>query len=68
MPNQLEVFVVGSDGSLYRRRWLGAAWTAWEPKGGSWSTGPAAGSQRGPQTVDVFEAGLDHALKHAVID
>ena len=53
---------------LYRRRWIVTGWTAWEYVGGRWATAPAASSQQGPLTVDVFETGADQRLKHAVLD
>jgi murein DD-endopeptidase MepM/ murein hydrolase activator NlpD len=66
--NQLEVFVLGNDGGLYWRRWSGTGWSAWIGFAGRWGTPPGASSQRGPLTVDVFEGGVDRALKHAVLD
>jgi murein DD-endopeptidase MepM/ murein hydrolase activator NlpD len=67
-PNQLDVLVLGSDNKLYRRRWLGSWWTAWSGSDGGWTSAPAASSQKGSLTVDIFESDVNRALQHALFN
>ena len=61
----IDVFVRGSTGALYEKTTTngGASWSSWSSLGGQLSagTGPAADA-RGPNSLDVFVQGTDHAL------
>ncbi len=48
---------------MYRKRWDGAAWSKWEPLGGTWASAPAAVAS-GPNRIETLVAGTDGALYH----
>lgn len=61
--NRLDVFVIGTDKSLYHKLWNGSQWSGWESLGGQLTSNPAAVSW-GPNRIDVFGRGTDNALWH----
>lgn len=59
---QLDVFVIGKDSSLWHRRFVGGSnWSAWENLGGSYKTTPKAVC-RNSRALDVFVVGTDSAV------
>ncbi len=62
-----DVFVRGSDGSVWHARWNGSGWSGWEPLGGTIVSGPAVASW-GPNRLDVFVRGTDNSLWHKAWD
>jgi hypothetical protein len=66
-PNRLDVFVVGTDRSLYHKWWNGSSWgpslTGYEYQGGLIVGNPTAVAW-GANRLDVFVVGLDFALYH----
>ena len=62
-PNRLDVFVRGTDQSLYHKWWDGRSWSIWESLGGILTSAPGAVSW-GPNRIDVFTRGTDQSLYH----
>jgi uncharacterized protein YvpB len=62
-----DVFVPGSDGSIWFRGWDGASWTGWSSLGGPFVGAPTVASW-GPGRIDVFATGQDQALWHRWFD
>jgi hypothetical protein len=66
-PNRLDVFVLGTDRSLYHKAWNGSAWapsvTGYENMGGTCTSVPQVVSW-GANRLDVFVTGTDSALYH----
>ena len=48
---------------MYHKWWDGASWSGWENQGGYCLTAPAAVSW-GPNRIDTFVVGTDHAMYH----
>jgi hypothetical protein len=67
-PNQLDVFVKGTDGALWHQRTPSGynLWSGWQSLGGRLTSSPAAtwepGQYPGGTFLDVFVVGTDHAL------
>ena len=62
-PNHLDVFVKGTNDTLYKRTWNGSRWEEWEDIGGNIDSAPAAVSW-GPNRTDVFATGPRRDLLH----
>jgi subtilisin family serine protease len=60
-PDRLDVFVIGVDGALLQRAWVGDHFADWVNLGGSFVGSPSAVSW-GPDRLDVFVIGVDGAL------
>jgi hypothetical protein len=58
-----DVFVRGSDNTLYQNTWNGSAWSGWTSLGGILTSSPAAVSG-GANRIDVFVRGGDSRLYH----
>jgi uncharacterized protein YvpB len=63
----LDVYVLGSNGSIYFRGWDGVGWAGWSSLGGPFAGAPAVVSW-GPGRVDLFVTGTDQALWHRWFD
>lgn len=61
--DQMEVFIIFSDGQLWNRYWDGQSWHEWHTLGGDLVGQPAASSW-GDDRLDVFAFGRDGALWH----
>jgi C1A family cysteine protease len=59
--NSLDLFVNGTNGSLWYKYWTGTTWTAPTSLGGNVTSSPAATS-RAPGYLDVFARGSNGAL------
>ena len=71
-PDRLDVFAIGSGGSLWHAWWAGSYWSqGWEnlgqPESGALSGAPAAVS-RGADRIDVFATAADGSLQHLTWD
>ena len=63
--DQMEVFAVFPDGTLWDRYWDGASWHPWESLGGELAIGPTpAASSWGADRLDVFATGIDGETWH----
>ena len=62
-PNRLDVFVRGTDQSLYHKWWDGSRWSDWESLGGTLTSAPAVSSWQ-PNRLDVFSRGSGQTLYH----
>jgi hypothetical protein len=58
----LDVFVIGTDGQLWRKGFNGSSWGQWEPLGGMWTGGVGAACNPANGAVDVYLHGSDNAL------
>jgi len=61
----MDVFARGTDGALYEKTTTnnGTSWSNWYPIGGQLASGTGAvADARGPNSLDVFVQGTDHAL------
>jgi len=58
-----DVFVRGSDNSLFQKSWDGSKWSAWNPLGGILTSSPGAVSWS-TNRIDVFVRGSDNQLYH----
>ncbi len=68
-PNQIDVFVRGTDGACWYKDWTGTAWSSWKSLGGQLApnTGPGVMSWGYNNTTDVpiygvFVQGTNHQL------
>jgi Repeat of unknown function (DUF346) len=70
-PNRLDIFCVGSNGSLYQKSWDGGKWlpsqSGWTPLGGLFGSSPAAVSWA-PNRLDIFALGSDQSMYHKFWD
>jgi hypothetical protein len=69
---RLDVFVVGSDTSMYHKAFEGGTWYPdgqdnWERLGGNFAGAPAAVCW-GPDRIDIFASGIDAQLWHKFWD
>ena len=62
--NRLDVFVKGTDDTLWHKWWDGSSWSSgWESLGGVLTSSPGAVSWS-PNRIDAFVKGTDNALWH----
>lgn len=68
-PEVLDIFIRGTDDSLYRDAWSGSAWSGWTVMPGGMKTGfsPAA-TTRTTGTMDLFARGTDGEVRWASFD
>jgi hypothetical protein len=57
----LDVFVIGTDGQLWRKGFNGSAWGQWQPLGGQWTSDPGVVCDKGSGTIWAFARGTDQA-------
>jgi hypothetical protein len=65
--SRLDVFVRGSDNSLFQKTWNGTSWSGWTGLGGILTSSPDAVSW-GSNRLDLFVRGSDNQLYHKSSD
>lgn len=61
---RIDVFVLGSSQTYYRKTWTGTAWTSWVSHDNSnFNTEPLVAS-KGPNSLDVFGIASDNSVWH----
>ncbi|HYO59760.1 hypothetical protein [Archangium sp.] len=57
----VHVYARGGDNAIWQKNWNGTVWSNWETLGGTFTSGPSAGSLS-PGTLRVQVRGTDNAI------
>ncbi|MGH9595138.1 MAG: putative baseplate assembly protein, partial [Bryobacteraceae bacterium] len=67
-PSNLEVFMIGTDGNLYHKNWIGGSWYGPSNLGGGNLVGSPSATAPASKTIEVAAAGSDGNFYHFWFD